>query len=194
MNAFPDNVLLQTKDFALQDLILTASPSSVIAALELEAIITATDNPKPLTYDKQLFNGPVPDAGVVINDIVSLGATLTYTIGGECTFSGSAVVDFGVNASIPDTAQIVADYNNHEASSVSGFGSSQLTPMVPVINASAAMTLSAFSQPMISFGIDIKKIGRVEIDVAVNLPEFNVTLSAETGKSLLALCLEDKVG
>ena len=50
----------------------------------------------------------LPDAGISIKEVVDLGVTLDYSVGGDCTFSGSAVVDFGVNASVPDTAVIVS--------------------------------------------------------------------------------------
>lgn len=128
--------------------------------------------------------------GIVIQGILDLGATLLYSVGGKCTFSGSATVDFGVNASLPDTAQIIADYENNAASSADGFGSSQLMSMFRINNESASMSLSAFSQPEITFGIDLTKIAHVDIDVTFQLPGFNTTLSADYGSCLLPTCLE----
>ena len=123
---------------------------------------------------------------------MNLGAILTYTIGGDCTFNGSASVDFGVNASIPDSAQILADYNNHGASSASGFGSSQVSPIFHVNNESASMTLSAFSQPEIAFGIELKNVLIVDMAVTINLPELSATLSAEYGTCFLWYSLKTK--
>ncbi len=114
---------------------------------------------------------------------MSLGASVTYSIMGQGTVSGSASVDFGVNASLPDSALIRADYQNRSASS-SGFEASDLTPMFRLNNASASVTLSAASQPGIKFGVDLKYIGNVDVYVTVNLPEASVTLSAVSGTSL----------
>ncbi|KAL9134514.1 MAG: hypothetical protein Q9175_004305 [Cornicularia normoerica] len=181
------------KDFKLQDLTFTASPRSVFAALELEAIITATDNPKPLTYSHQLVPDlPIPGAGPTIPGIMSIGASLSYSIGGACAFSGSASVEFGVNASVPDSAQIVADYKNQEGSSVSGFDSLELTPMLHINNESASMTLSTFSQPEIKFGIDLFMVGHVDMILVINLPEFTANLSAQNGTCLLPVGFQDK--
>ena len=161
------------------------------AALELEAIITATGDPQPLSYSHQFPDLPIPYAGIAIADLVTLGTSVTYSVGGDCTFSGSASVDFGINASLPDSAQIVADYNNHGASTATGIDGGQIAPMFHINNESASMTLRAFSQPEIRFGIDLKKIGHVDMAVTVKLPELNATLSAESG-TLLSSCMSPR--
>lgn len=112
---------------------------------------------------------------------MTLGAFMTYSIEGQCTFSGSANVDFGVDASLPDSAQIVADYNNHGASSATGFNETQLTPLFNLNNGSASVTLSATSKPAIKFGFVLNHIGNVDVDVTFSLPEASVTISAVAG-------------
>ena len=112
---------------------------------------------------------------------MTLGASLAYSIGGNCTFSGSASVDFGVNASLPDTALIVADYKEHGESSATGFGESQLKPWFQATNASASITLNAYSQPKITFGITLEKVAHVDLAVAVKLPELSAMLSVVHG-------------
>lgn len=123
---------------------------------------------------------------------MTLGASVTYSVGGECTFSGSASVDFGVNASLPDGAQIVADYANHGASTATGFEGSQMTPMFHINNESASMSLSAFSRPEIKFGIHLEKVGHVDMAVTVTLPELNATFRAESGTCILLVYLQIK--
>ena len=156
-----------------------------MAALELEATITATESPHSLSKELPVLSDfPIPDAGVGIDGIVTLGAFLSYSIDVDATFSGSADLDFGVNASLPDSARIVADYHNHSASSASGFDSSDLTPIFNLNNASASVTLSATSKPELKFGFDFDKFGKVDVDVTINLPEASVKLSTISGRSL----------
>lgn len=123
---------------------------------------------------------------------MSIGASLSYSIGGACAFSGSASVEFGVNASVPDSAQIVADYTNHQGSSVSGFDSLELTPILHINNESASMTLSTFSQPEIKFEIDLINVEHVDMTLTINLPELTANLSAQYGTCLFPVGFQDK--
>ena len=162
-------------------MIVTASPRSVLAALELEATITASETPQSLSFDQLIVSQPLYGAGIGITDFINLGASLTYTVSGDCKFSGSASATFGVDASLPDSAVITAHYQNHGASSASGFDSTQLTPMFRLNNGSASVTLSATSKPEIKFGFELLHVGNVDVAVTVDLPEASVTLTALSG-------------
>ena len=115
---------------------------------------------------------------------MSIGAFLTYSVSGSCAFSDSASMGFGANASLPDNAQIVADYQNHGASSASGFDSTQVTPLFRINNESASMGLHAILQPAITFGVDLMKAGKAGMTISVNLPDLSTTLSVEHGTCL----------
>ena len=176
----------------LHDIVLTASPRSLFAALEFEATITTSDNPQVLPFNYSLIPYlPIPDAAFTIHDLVTVGAFLSYSVGGDCTFSGDAIVDFGVNASVPDSAQIVADYRSQAASSVTGFDASVLIPSFHIDNESATISLSAYSQPEIKFGFDLHAVGNVDMVLAVKLPELNVSFTAESGTFLHPILLAD---
>ena len=161
---------------------MTASPRDFQAELELEVNITATESPKALQFQKQLFSAPIPGAGISIPEIFSLGATVSYAVGGTASFNGTASVDVGLSAGLPDSAQLVADLKNPDSSSATGFSGGNLTPLFNVNEMSAAVTLGAYSLPMISFGVKLIEIGSASVDVSVKLPEVDVTLTAEYGK------------
>ena len=161
---------------------MTASPQNFQAELELEVNITATESPKALQYQKQLFSFPIPDAGISIPGIFTLGATVSYSVGGTASFQGTASVDFGLSAALPNSAQLVADIKDPDSSSATGFSGGDLTPLFNVNEMSAAVTLGAYSLPMISFGVSLVEIGSASVDVSVKLPEVDVTLTAEYGK------------
>ena len=162
---------------------MTASPQDFQAELELEVNITATESPKALQFQQQLFKAAIPGAGISIPEIdFSIGATVSYSVGGTASFNGTASVDFGLSAGLPDSAQLVADLKNPDSSSATGFSGGKLTPLFNVNEMSAAVTLGAYSLPMISFGVLLLKIGKADVDVSVKLPEVDVTLTAEYGK------------
>ena len=177
----------QVRSFTVvQSLSLTVSPKSVQAALELEATASASGLVSH-SYTKELLDVPIPDAGISIKDIFDLGATLHYSVGGEYSLGGSASVTFGGNASLPDTATIIADIQKG-GSSATGFSSSDLTPILELDKASASITLGAFSQPEIHFGINLHKIGNVDVAMKVKLPDFSTTLKAEYGMCSVPMC------
>ena len=161
---------------------MTATPQDFQAELELEVNITASESPKFLQYNKQLFSFPIPDAGVSIPGIFTLGATVSYSVGGTASFQATASADFGLSAALPNSAQLVADIKNPDSSSATGFSGGNLTPIFNVNEMSTAVTLGAYSLPMISFGVSLTKIGNASVDVSVKLPEVDVTLKAEYGK------------
>ena len=188
----PDNGSLQVKHYKLQDLVLTASPHSLSAALELEATITATDNPQGLSFNYPLLQDvAIPDAGFSIDHLVSVGASLSYSVGGSCAFSGDAIVDFGVNATVPDTAQIVADSHRQAASSVTGFDASDLKHSFHIGNESATVSLSAYSQPELKFGFELVKVADVDVTLTVKLPELNASFTGESGMFLHSIWLHE---
>ena len=136
---------------------------------------------------------PIPDAAFKIDDIISVGAFLSYSVGGSCAFSGNAIVDFGVNASVPDSAQIVADYHGQSASSVTGFDASDLTHSFHIGNESATVSLSAYSQPELKLGFELVEVAKVDVTLGVKLPELSANFTAEAGMFFYPLRLRKTI-
>lgn len=153
------------------------SPSGFAAELELSTTISGTISPDSLSYSKTLFTAPVPGAGIAVTGIFSLGATISYDIGASVSFSGSATVQYGLSASIPDTARITANLESPSDSSATGFDGGQVTPIFDVSAVSAGVTLGAYSQPKLSFGLDIIEIAKLEADFSIKLPQVSATLT-----------------
>lgn len=172
---------LSVQHLELQDLTLTASPNNILAELELEAVVTSTlsDEPKSLQYARELFSFPIPDAGIELDGIFKLGATLSYDAGVSSTFAGSATLDFGLQASLPNSAQLVANVRHPDRSSATGWGEGQLTPIFDIKQESASLTLSAFSQPKLAFGIELVGVGNIDVAITIKTPEVSIVLSAE---------------
>ena len=173
---------IQVQHFALQDLTLSAAPSNFKAKLKLEATVTAENSPVSLNPDPiELFRFPIPGVGIAINGIFSLGATVSYAVGTSATFAGTATVDFGLEASLPDGAKVSADIMDPDQSSATGWEGSRLDPFFEVTKIEASIKLSAFSQPKVEFGIKLDNVGDVEVAVGMKLPEISSTLAVDYG-------------
>ena len=90
-------------------------------------------------------------------------------------------MDFGLKATLPDSAQLVANIQDPDSSSATGFGGGSLTPLFDITQETASISLSAFSQPELKFGIELIEIGEIDVGLTVKLPEVSVTLSAAYG-------------
>lgn len=165
--------------FKLQDLVLQAAPSDFNAKLELEATVTSSQAPDSIQQSKELVSAPIPGAGIEVTGIFKLGATVSYDVGTSATFAGSATADFGLQASLPNGAKVVADINNPSGSSATGWQASSITPIFDITKLSASITLAAFSQPKIAFGIELTQVGNIDVALTMKLPEISSTLSAE---------------
>ncbi|KAL8952231.1 MAG: hypothetical protein Q9222_001845 [Ikaeria aurantiellina] len=188
---------ITVRNFVLQDLLLEAAPSNFLAKLGLEATVTSSKSPDTLQESKEIFSAPIPGAGISVTGIFKLGATVSLDVGTSATFAGTATADFGLQASLPNGAKVVADINNPSGSSATGWQGSSLTPTFDVTKLSASITLAAFSQPKIAFGVELIEVGQVDVAVTMKLPEISSTLSASYGvcpssKSKTGVKLENK--
>ncbi|KAL8633735.1 hypothetical protein Q9189_000471 [Teloschistes chrysophthalmus] len=180
---------LSIKDYHLQDFTLSGAPQDFAAKLELGTTIAAPYSPDSLSYNKTLFEAPIPDAGISVPGIFSLGAIVSYDIGVSTTFRGSASMNFGLTASLPNTAVAIADFQNPTQSSATGFDGGSFDPSFDLTALSASVTVAAFSQPKLSFGVDITGIGHLDVAFALKLPLVEATVAAAYNQS--GLCSTD---
>ena len=170
------------KDFKLLELTLDASPQDVAATLELGTTVTAKVSPDSLNYTKELFSAPIPDAGIEVPGIFKLGAVVSYEVGITTTFEGSATFQYGLSANLPNTAKVTADIITPDKSSATGFDGANVNPKFDVKALSASVTVAAFTQPKLFFGIELTKIGKVDVNINVKLPIVSATLTAAYSK------------
>ena len=150
---------------------ISASPVGVHGALVLEAAATGSAS---ITHTTELFAQGIPGAGFVIPKILKLGGVLSYEVGVSATAQGSARVDFGLKASIPDSSKVTLDLAEVSNSGANGFEPS-VTPVFDVPYLTGALTLSAFAQPKLFFGIDLLGIGKADLALMLRLPEISAT-------------------
>lgn len=165
----------------LTTLTLIATPRDLSAVLELEANITASESPARLHYTKELVSVPIPDAGLSMTGILSVGGHLSYNVDITASIQGTASIGFGSSTGISNSAKITADVKDLDSSTATGFDGYSFTPLFDVKGMSASVTLSVYSQPKLAFGIELLKTKIADVDISVKLPEVNVDLIAAYG-------------
>ena len=179
---------IKVQGWKLKDLSIDTSPKGFGATLKLEATITASTAPKSLGNQKEIFSAPVPYAGVRVPGIFKLGAVFSYVVGFNTTFKGEGVVDFGLQATLPDTAKATVNLAGPADSSASGF-SGALKPLFEVKSLSASVNVAAYSKPKLAFGIELEKVGKADVSLILKLPEVSSTLTAKYAAE--GLCEDD---
>ena len=76
---------------------------------------------------------------------------------------------------------MTVDVSNPGDSSADGFQGA-VTPIFEVEELSASVTLSAFSQPKLSFGVEVTGVGHADVALILKLPQVSATLEAAYGK------------
>ncbi|KAG8526649.1 uncharacterized protein KY384_008078 [Bacidia gigantensis] len=178
---------LAIKSWSLSDLSMDAAPSGFNANLGLQASVTAS-KALPIGYQKQLFNFPIPNAGIKIPGIFTLGATVSYDIGVNASVQGAAKFDFGLKATLPDSAKATLVLAGDAQSGASGFDGA-VDPYFNVDEIDAGLTISVSSIPKITFGLDITKIGKADVGIGLSLPTLSATFDA--GYNANGFCADD---
>ena len=168
---------ISVKSSKIEELSLNASPKDLAATLTLGTTISDTKSPQQHPFNKEIFSAPTPDAGFIVPKLFKLGTTISYDIGGSLSFSGSASAQYGLSVKVPDSAQITADLHEPSHSSATGFDAGDVKPIFHVTDLSANGTMNAFSQPKLSFGVEIHDVANFEVDLAVKVPSVDVQLS-----------------
>ena len=178
---FQINGHLSVHHFKLKSFTIDGSPQGLNAKLLLDAKVTGSGS---IPFSKELFSFPIPDAGISISKIFKLGLVASYDIGGSVTFASSASVSLGLKASVPDISKLTVDVQNPGSSSATGFDGGSVDPIFDLDAFSSSLTVAAYSQPKLSFGIDIIEVAHLDIALPLKLPEVDATLKAAYSKYL----------
>ena len=168
---------LSVKLFIMADFVLTAAPQDLAAELVIAADITAFKRPDMLKYDLDLFSAPIPDAGIVVPGILNLGLTAKYRLAVHTNFSGGAQLDFGLKASIPNGAQLTADFGHADQSGAKGWEGAKLDPVFDLKALTSAVKFAAANQPMLVFGVEIVKVAQFDVELNLKLPQVQATFT-----------------
>lgn len=162
---------------------LNASPQDLTASLKFEVTV---DKPTAITdfsYEKKLLNVPIPDAGIVIENVFELGLRAQYTAGWSTKLKDGAVFNIGAIAKIPGTSKITVDAVDYSKSVVTGFDDASTDPILDIQSLTRnTLDFSIATKPKLIFGIDIVKVGHLDLALIFNLPEIKTTFTPTFGR------------
>lgn len=170
------------KSGKLTALNLVVLPQNVAATLQMRATLSTKKDIDQLSAKYPVLAVPVPGAGIAVGGIFKLGATVSYDLSITSSFKGTAEFDFGLHASLPGTARVVADAVNKADSGATGFEGYSSQPNFGIHSLTASASVSAATRPKLAFGIDVVNAGHVEAAVSMKLPEVSATLTGESSE------------
>ena len=173
---------METHRWTMIEGYMSVSPKNFNATMELQAMTTNTEKIEHLSKKKDLFTYPVPDLGFEIKHVCKVGVTLNYQIGFSTKFLGSNTIVFGATSSLPDDAVIRIDLMAQDKATHSGFEGAALHPLFDVKAVSNSVKFAVFTQADIQVGIDIHKIGRMDVELNLKIPQLSHTVTAGYSK------------
>lgn len=181
---------ISVADFKLEQISLSGSPKGFSTTMDLSTVITGlpATSPESLQYTKELMSVPIPNAGISVTGIFALGAVASYGIGVSTTFKGSTSMDFGLTAGLPDTAVVTAGYSsaNSLIGTATGFEGAVFDPKFDLAALAGGVTVAAYAEAKLSFGIDITGWGRTEVEFALQVPKLERSVWGSYGTFLFS--------
>ena len=161
---------------------MSVSPKGFNATMELQAEVIQTKKIEALSGKKELISYPVPDLGFEIKHLCTVGLTLKYQIGYSTKLYGKEKFSFGATSSLPDDAVISIDFKDHDRSFHKGLEGAVLHPLFDVKSMTSSVKFAVYTQADISFGIDLEKIAKADVELNLRIPQLSNTINAGYSK------------
>ena len=163
------------------------------ATMELQAQSTYNHKIKALSGKLDLYVYPVPSLGFKIKHLCEVGLDLAYQIGYSTKFLGPTTIVFGATTSLPDDAAINIDLMNHDRSWHTGFEHAVLRPLFDIKAVSNSIKFAVYTQADMRFGIDINKVGRMDVELNLKIPQLSTAVTAGYSKHFSSPVLESEL-
>ena len=161
-------------------LTLDASPiNGFKTAVDLKTTFKGDVTPKGLGYTKAVVPPTaIPDVGVEVPGLFTLGAQVAFDVGFTTKFAGEATFAFGLDSTIAPGAKASIDITNQGQSTAVGF-QPKTQPHASVDELSASASFTVFAQPKLILGLKGKGLD-LDIELDFTVPSFTTTLTAKS--------------
>lgn len=156
------------------------SPEDFAAEMSLEVTVEKQGKIDKLSYEETLADVPVPGAGVVIKNILSVGLRIQFAAGFTTKLKSGITFRAGLSASLPGTSRITLDAITPWENRASGLEGFRVDPYVEIQSLSRTAEISLAAKPKLVFGIDLVNIATYEIAAIVHLPELKGTCTVKS--------------
>lgn len=143
--------------------------------MSLEVTIDKPRGVEMLSNEKTIGDVPVPGAGFVIKDVMSVGLRVQFAAGFTTKLRSGITFRAGLEASLPWTSKLVLDALDFGKNAAIGFEGFKVYPILDVKSVSRTAEVALAARPKLVFGIDINNVAKFEISAIVNLPELKGT-------------------
>lgn len=149
------------------------------AALSLEVTVEKQRKVNPLSNEQTIADVPIPGAGIVIKEIISVGLRFQFAAGFTTKVKSAITFRAGLEAWLPWTSKLVLDAIHPEKSAATGFEGFGINPIFDLKAISYTADVSVAAKPKLVFGVDIERVAKFDISAIINLPELKGTCTAK---------------
>lgn len=107
-----------------------------------------------------------------------MGAKVAFNIQGSAGISGTTSIIYGANTTLSSGSKITIDLINPEESSVSGFETADVQPILDFDVSPVTLNIKAGPQPALAYGIEILDRTGIEAGLTFGTPTFNFNISS----------------
>lgn len=139
---------------------------------------------KDVGKDITLAQVPVPGGGLSIGGVATVGFSAAYQVGAHATLKGQGSWDSDLKATLPGKASINIDAIDWSKSKLQGWGQFVFAePKISAVRLGGEATISAVSQPKITFGITTQGDGpKLDVAISMSLPSVDISLKPAARK------------
>ncbi|KAL6719404.1 hypothetical protein ACLMJK_003643 [Lecanora helva] len=181
---FSFSLRIRVHHFFLEEFFIGGYPKGLVAKFVLGVDFAISKKAKLVNQlKKQIFSFAVPDLGATLGEFGEFGVMVNYSVGLDVSFSGSGTIDFGVEASVPDSAEFGVHYRPSFEGFALGWEDVNVDPIFDVKNLTATMTVGPFSTIELKFGLKLKEVGDISVGIPLTLPSLTFTPSFKYDES-----------
>lgn len=139
---------------------------------------------KDVGKDITLAQAPVPGGSLSLGGVVTVGFSAAYQVGAHATLKGQGSWDSDLKATLPGKALVNIDAINWGNSKLQGWGQFVFAePKISAIKLGGEATISAVSQPKITFGFTTQGDGpKLDVAISMSLPSVDISLKPAASK------------
>ncbi|KMU87975.1 hypothetical protein CIHG_05742 [Coccidioides immitis H538.4] len=171
---------LKVENYLTTELKLEIEPKDFSTAAEFE--LDLVNVKKEIKYSQTIFEKVIPFTGIEIPGILSIGAKVGLLIHGDVKFTGSATVNFGCTAKLPNGGKMTLVLIGDGKSGVVGLDKIEAKSDVTFNNGYIDLDTTTVPESKITWGFEILGGAGIEAGVKFGIPiDLNLTAGLKEG-------------